>query len=162
MSTSNPFGAVPPANPDRIVSLDALRGFDMLWILGADELVYEIGKQNHSPAMNLIVKQMTHNVWEGFAFYDLIFPMFVFIVWVSLVFSLSKLIATSGQSMAMRRIIFRAAALYLLGILYYGGASHVWPNIRLVGVLQRIALCYLATGLMFTFFKPRKLMIVAV
>ena len=149
-------------NPDRIVSLDALRGFDMFWILGADAVVYAIGETNHSPITDLIVKQMTHNKWEGFAFYDLIFPMFVFIVGVSLVFSLSKIIAVSGTSTAVKRIVFRAIALYLLGIFHYGGASNVWPKIRLVGVLQRIALCYLAAGLLFTFFRPRTLAIVTV
>lgn len=149
-------------NPDRIVSLDALRGFDMFWILGADAVVYAIGEINHSSTASLIVRQMTHNEWEGFAFYDLIFPMFVFIVGVSLVFSLSKIIAVSGRSTAVKRIVFRAIALFLLGIFHYGGASNVWPKIRLVGVLQRIALCYLAVGLLFTFLRPRTLAIITV
>ena len=117
MYTSAPSpsaGVSPLANPDRIVSLDALRGFDMFWILGADAVVYAIGETNHSPITNLIVKQMTHNKWEGFAFYDLIFPMFVFIVGVSLVFSLSKIIAVSGRSTAVKRIVYRAIVLLTL------------------------------------------------
>jgi len=159
---SSNAGPSPLANPDRVVSLDVLRGFDMLWILGADELVHAIGRQNHSPFVNGLVKQMSHNAWEGFAFYDLIFPMFVFIVGVSVVFSLSKLVAVSGRSVAVKRVIFRAIILYLLGILYYGGAANIWPGMRLVGVLQRIALCYLSAGLLFIFFRPRTLAIVAV
>ena len=152
----------PLDNPDRLVSLDALRGFDMFWILGAGALVEAVGERTHSRTTDLIVDQMSHRKWEGFAFEDLIFPMFVFIVGVSLVFSISKLIATTGQGVAIRRILFRSISLYLLGILYYGGASHLWPKIRLVGVLQRIALCYLATGLLFTYFRPRTLAIVTV
>lgn len=160
-STSSNAGISPLANPDRVVSLDALRGFDMIWILGADELVHALGKTNDSSIMKRIVDQMSHKSWEGIACYDLIFPTFVFIVGASLVFSLSKLIAVSGRSAAVKRIVFRATALYLLGILYYGGASNQWPNIRLVGVLQRIALSYLGAGLLFTFFRPRTLAMIA-
>ncbi len=163
-STSSTAGPSPLANPDRVVSLDVLRGFDMFWILGADELINKLGKTNHSSIMNGIVSQVNHHDWEWthFSLYELIFATFVFIVGTSLVFSLSKLVAVSGRSAAVKRIFFRATALYLLGILYYGGASHEWPNIRIVGVLQRIALSYLGAGLLFTFFRPRTLAIVAV
>jgi predicted acyltransferase len=162
MSTSSLPSSAPLAPTDRVVSLDALRGFDMFWILGADALIHAIGETNHSRFMNVLVEQTDHRNWEGFAFYDLIFPMFVFIVGVSLVFSLSKTISISGTAAAVRRIIFRSILLYLLGILYYGGMANEWPKIRLVGVLQRIALCYLVAGLLFTFFKPRTLAIVTV
>src|SRR4051812_37596760 len=90
------FDYAPPSPPspgkERLVSLDALRGFDMFWILGADAVIEELGKVNHSHAVDVIVKQGDHVPWEGFHFYDLIFPLFVFIVGVSLVFSLSKII----------------------------------------------------------------------
>jgi predicted acyltransferase len=160
------FDYAPPALPslgkERLVSLDALRGFDMFWILGADTVIEELGKINHSRAVNVIVKQGDHVPWEGFHFYDLIFPLFVFIVGVSLVFSLSKIIARGGKKAAVKRIIIRFFALYIFGLLYYGGFDRALrPDFRYMGVLQRIALCYLAAGLLFIFFRPRTLAIIA-
>jgi predicted acyltransferase len=152
----------PLDNPDRIVSLDALRGFDMFWILGIEGVVEAIGKLNHSPWSATLVDQMTHRKWEGFVFEDLIFPMFVFVVGVSLVFSLGKMLATAEPAVAVKRVVFRAAALILLGIIYNGGVSKVWPNVRLAGVLQRIGLCYLAAGLLFIYCRPRTIAIVTV
>lgn len=150
----------PPAG--RLVSLDALRGFDMLWILGADAVVHDLAKVRQGPVLRMLDAQMTHKPWEGFAFYDLIFPLFVFIAGVSLVFSLSKRIQTEGRAAAARRVVVRAAILFQLGILYYGGFSKHFADIRLLGVLQRIALCYLAAGLLFCWMRPRGLVAIAV
>src|SRR5437016_2679477 len=112
------FDYAPPALPtlgkERLVSLDALRGFDMFWILGTEAVIEELGKVNHSRAVNVIVKQGTHVPWEGFHFHDLIFPLFVFIVGVSLVFSLSKIIAQKGKSAAVKRVVIRFLALYII------------------------------------------------
>ena len=60
------------------MSLDALRGFDMFWILGADALVHALSRMSANPVTNFLGAQLTHKDWEGFAFYDLIFPLFVF------------------------------------------------------------------------------------
>jgi predicted acyltransferase len=154
------------APSERLVSLDALRGFDMFWILGADVLVRAIAdavtKSGHSVKwLQVAHEQVDHVPWEGFHFYDFIFPLFVFIVGVSSVFSLTKIIANSGKSAAVKRIIIRSVILYLLGIFYHGGLANYWWQIRFVGVLHRIAICYLVAGLLFTFFRPRTLAIVA-
>lgn len=145
-----------PASP-RLVSLDALRGFDMFWILGADAIVRGLGEMTQAAPLNFIAAQLSHKQWAGFAFYDLIFPLFVFIVGVSLVFSLTRTIAEHGRAVAVKRVLIRAAVLFLLGIFYSGGLTARWPDIRLLGVLQRIALAYGATGLLFCFFRPRQL-----
>jgi predicted acyltransferase len=150
-----------PARIERLVSLDALRGFDMFWILGADAVIEELGKVKHPHFVDRIVEQGDHVPWEGFHFYDLIFPLFVFIVGVSLVFSLTKIITQNGKRAAVKRIIIRSVALYVLGLLYYGGMETSLHPMRFVGVLQRIAICYLVAGLLFTFFRPRTLAIVA-
>ena len=156
-------GTVPPLPPqDRVVSLDVLRGFDMFWILGAEELFSAIRKTNEASFVQKFCDQLEHVEWAGYHFLDLIFPTFVFIAGASLVFSLSKAIGASGQGAAVRRILFRGVTLYLLGLLYYGGAANVWPKIRLVGVLQRIAICYTVAGLLFIYLKPRTLAIIAV
>src|SRR5207249_4354622 len=151
---------VPPAVSTRLMSLDALRGFDMFWIIGAEELFHALYKMSDRGIIRTLAEQLTHEDWEGFHFYDLIFPLFVFIVGVSLVFSLGKTIETAGRSAAVGRVIRRGVILFVLGIFYYGGFSHDWPNIRLMGVLNRIALCYLFAGLIFCFFRFKGLLAV--
>jgi predicted acyltransferase len=136
---------------ERLMSLDVLRGFDMFWIVGADALVQGLRKLGGNWLIDGIAKQLEHVEWAGFHFEDLIFPMFVFIVGVSLVFSLNKTIEQKGKAGAAVRIVRRAVFMYLLGIFYYGGFSGAFHDIRLLGVLQRIALSYLFTGLLYTF-----------
>lgn len=141
------------------MSLDALRGFDMLWIMGGDSIGHAMSQMEPAGVVGLLNTQLNHVAWEGFRFYDLIFPMFVFIVGVSLVFSLTKLQEREGRTTAVRRVIRRTVILYLLGIFYYGGWGKGIEDIRLLGVLQRIALCYGAAGLLFLYFKPRGLVV---
>jgi predicted acyltransferase len=143
------------AKPARLMSLDALRGFDMFWIIGADALVEGLRKVSDHSLVQGVAHQLEHVAWAGFHFEDLIFPMFVFIVGVSLVFSLSRAIEQKGRSGAAVRIIKRAALMYLLGIFYYGGFGTPFEGIRLLGVLQRIALAYLFAGLIFCYFGQR-------
>jgi predicted acyltransferase len=147
--------AQPPTQ--RLVSLDALRGFDMFWIVGAEELVRGLQKISKGGPIGIIAEQLHHKSWEGFHFEDLIFPMFVFIAGVSLVFSLEKTIRQEGRGTAVLRILRRSAILFFLGILCYGGFSTTFQNIRLLGVLQRIALCYLFSGVLFCYLKPKAL-----
>lgn len=157
MASSSPTLPPPAA---RLVSLDALRGFDMIWILGADALVRGAAKLWDIAPLRIVGEQLQHKEWAGFAFYDLIFPLFVFIVGTSLVFSLTRLVEQHGRAEAVKRVLRRAVLLFLLGIFYSGGLSNAWPGVRLLGVLQRIALAYAATGLLFCFFKPRTLAVV--
>lgn len=153
----SPSAAGEPATerPGRLMSLDALRGFDMFWIVGADELVEGLRKLGDNRPVQLAATQLEHVKWAGFHFEDLIFPMFVFIVGVSLVFSLGRTIAEKGKTGAAVRILRRALLLYALGIFYYGGFSTPFHEIRLLGVLQRIALAYLFAGLIYTFTSLR-------
>jgi predicted acyltransferase len=137
------------------MSLDALRGFDMFWIVGGDTLVSALRPFGQNGVIGGLADQLEHVSWAGFHFEDLIFPLFVFIVGVSLVFSLDKAIERDGRSAAVRRIVRRAVVLYLLGILYYGGFSTPFDKIRLLGVLQRIALSYLFAGLIYCFLGLR-------
>lgn len=145
------------SRPGRLISLDALRGFSMLWIIGAREIVGGLN-QLHFPGALAVSHQLSHSSWHGFTFVDLIFPMFIFIMGVSLVFSLQKRIER-GDS---RRDIFlhvlkRSFLLFLLGVFYNGGLSqsHLLENLRLTGVLQRIAICYLLTATLVLTTSPR-------
>jgi predicted acyltransferase len=146
----------------RLVSVDALRGFDMFWIIGAGALVGALNNMSQTPVTRFLATQLCHVAWEGFHFEDLIFPLFVFIVGVSSVFSLTKALEQGGRKAAMIRIFRRGALLYLLGIFYYGGMSNPWPDIRLSGVLQHIAIAYVAAGLLFCFLRLRGLAIACV
>lgn len=155
METSTGSGAKVATTGRRLVSLDALRGFDMFWIIGAGALVGALNRMGQTPATKAIGAQLQHAPWEGFRFYDLVFPLFVFIVGVSMVFSLGRLIEEAGRKAALLRILRRTVVLYLLGIFYYGGVICNWPEVRLLGVLQRIALAYMGAGFLFCFLKGR-------
>lgn len=137
----------------RLMSVDALRGFDMFWIIGAAGLARGLKDISDTGPVKFLHDQLGHVEWEGFVFYDLIFPLFVFLVGMSAVFSLSGILERSGPATAYKRIVRRFLILYLLGIIYYGGFSKGWGDIRLLGVLQRLALCYLFVGLIFCRFN---------
>ncbi|MBU6399839.1 MAG: DUF1624 domain-containing protein [Verrucomicrobia bacterium] len=141
----------------RLLSLDALRGFDMFWIIGADELVHGLRKLSDAGLIQSLADQLEHKAWQGFHFEDLIFPMFVFMVGISLVFSLTRTIAQEGRAGALKRIVRRTVLLYLLGVFYYGGFGTPFERIRLLGVLQRIALCYGFAAVLFCYLKPKGL-----
>ncbi len=149
--------STPVLESQRLMSLDALRGFDMFWILGADSLVYALHELSPSAPTAFLAKQLDHAEWQGFHFYDLIFPLFVFMMGVSTVFSLTKIIATEGRAAAVKRVLRRGILLFVIGLIYSGGFTNPWPDMRLMGVLNRIALCYTFGGLLFIFFRPRTL-----
>jgi predicted acyltransferase len=144
------------------MSVDALRGFDMFWIIGADSLVYALSRMTQSRPTSFLADQLDHAEWEGFHFYDMIFPLFVFIVGVSLVFSLTKTIQQAGRAEALKRVFRRGILLFIIGIFYSGGFTSPWPDMRLLGVLNRIALAYFFAGLLFCFLKPRALVAIGV
>lgn len=146
----------------RLMSLDALRGFDMFWILGADALMVALNKLGHCAPTQFLATQLSHSEWQGVRFYDLIFPLFVFIMGVSTVFSLTRIIQREGRGAALTRIVRRSVLLFALALIYSGGAMSPWPDLRLMGVLNRIALCYFFGGLMFCFLPPRALVGVVV
>jgi predicted acyltransferase len=156
-STSSTLSPEPVGATGRLLSLDALRGFDMFWIIGGDVLIQALHKLSGNPIISGIADQMEHKDWRGFAFEDLIFPLFVFIVGISIVFSLGKAVERGGRGEALKRVFGRFVVLYVLGWFYYGGTNNPVDNMRFVGVLQRIAFCYLFGSLLFCFFKPRAL-----
>src|ERR1700755_3449033 len=74
----------------RIYSLDALRGFDMFWIMGAEEIFHSLAKVTGLPVWMTISEQLTHPDWNGFHFYDLIFPLFLFLAGVATPFFVGR------------------------------------------------------------------------
>ena len=144
----------PPSLTQRIMSIDALRGMDMFFIVGMEEVFEALSKMfPMSPSLNA---RLQHAPWAGFHFYDLIFPLFAFIIGTSLVFSLSKAVAIEGKGATTRKVLKRSFILFILGVLYYEGIHDGIQHIRILGVLQRLALCYCGAGLAFVWLGLRR------
>src|SRR5262245_60049934 len=156
------------AGADRVASVDAVRGLAVFFIIAGDELAWALydlstGRQGIvSKVIGSFSEQMMHADWEGFQFYDFLFPLFIFVTGVSIVLSLPGLVAREGQWAAHRRVLQRSLLLFVLGLIYYGGVSTLWPDMRLLGVLQRIAICYLVTSLLFLNVDARGLVVACV
>ncbi|HTJ00488.1 MAG TPA: hypothetical protein VL527_16530 [Dongiaceae bacterium] len=145
-----------PLPTQRLMSIDALRGLDMFFIVGMEEVFEALSRMfPMTPTLN---DRLQHAPWAGFHFYDLIFPLFAFIIGTSLVFSLSKSVAKVGAAGTSSKVLKRTLILFLLGIVYYGGLDEGVHHIRLLGVLQRLALCYGAAGLAFVWLRPRQML----
>jgi len=152
---SAPTPTPPSAPPQRLVSLDALRGFDMFWILGGDALAYALARTWTFPPFTWAADQLEHVTWAGLHFYDLIFPLFVFMSGASMAFALDRILAEQGRGAAIKRVLGRSLILFLIALFYSGGFRGEWPDMRLLGVLNRIALAYGAAGILYCYLRPR-------
>jgi predicted acyltransferase len=139
------FSNDPPALPasPRLLSIDALRGFDMFWIIGGDTLAIALAKWGKWSFSQQIEDQLEHVPWDGFRFYDLIFPLFLFVVGAVLPFSLASH-RQRGESTGRIywRILRRTVLLFALGLIYNSLLQFDFQELRIAGVLQRIAICY--------------------
>ena len=133
----------------RLVSIDALRGFDMFWIIGGGAVFSSLHKIFDNPITAFTTNQLEHAEWQGFHFEDLIFPLFLFVVGAVLPFSVLRRIER-GQSRTSvyLHILKRTAILILLGLILNGLLRFNWPQMRWPGVLQRIGLCYFFAALL--------------
>jgi len=143
----------------RLASIDILRGFDMFWIVGGAGFIASVLKFFGPAVQNALIPQLHHAKWEGFHFYDLIFPLFVFITGMSAVYSLQNILKSNGIKAAYKRLIRRTILLYLFGIIYYHGIENGYEQIRLLGVLQRLALTYFFTGVIYIHFNLKGIVI---
>ena len=147
----------------RVVSVDALRGFNFIWILGGDGAMWALDQMttDKGPVVSgvghFLGLQLTHVPWEGLRFYDFVFPLFIFITGVAIVLSLPRLVEREGLAQAHLRVLRRGLTLYVLGLIYYAGVRDGFDEVRYLGVLQRIAICYLFASLMFLNFNLRGL-----
>jgi len=139
----------------RLYSLDALRGFDMFWIMGAEGIFSEMAKASPNPFWNAIANQLTHPAWNGFHMYDSIFPLFLFIAGAATPFSVGREMEkgkTKGQLLA--RVIKRGLILVLLGIIYNNGLElKPLSDIRFGSVLGRIGLAYMFANIIYIYTK---------
>lgn len=154
----------PSSSAQRLVSLDALRGFDMCWILGLGGVFEALAKQfiPGTALAQLIDTQFKHVNWEGFHFEDLIFPLFLFIAGVSMPLALPKRVARDGRIGAMKHLIIRALIIFVLGVIYSGGMSKGFDNIRWMGVLQRIGIASAVAGMLSLVLQTRGLVVATI
>jgi len=132
---------VPEQPAKRLRSIDTLRGFDMLMISGAGSFIFLLHGKTNWPWVDALAMQFEHPAWNGFTFYDFIFPLFLFIAGVSIPFSLAKgLHQGLPKSALYRKAFVRMLVLIGLGILDKNAPTPYldWSQIRFVGVLQRI------------------------
>ena len=146
MDTNSPKAAM----AERLMSLDALRGFDMFWIIGGDRMVRALTQDTDSGFLENLAVQFEHAGWQGFRFEDLIMPLFLFIAGVAIAFSFSKRLR-SGQSKKQlySHIIVRVVILWILGMIAQGNLLkfdlsqlHLYCN-----TLQSIAAGYLIASI---------------
>jgi predicted acyltransferase len=138
----------------RMVSIDALRGFDMFWIIGGDAFFRALFKLSDAPWAAALKVQLHHTKWDGFTFYDLIYPLFLFIVGVSMPFAISKRLQRGdSRSDLYAHIIKRTLVLLAFGLIYNQILELNFDNFRWTGVLQRIALCYFFAAIVFMNFR---------
>ena len=135
---------------ERLVCVDALRGFDMLWIIGGAEVLINLGKASGIGFLGNLGVQFDHS-WGQFHFYDLIMPLFLFIVGVVMPISFgNRLKRGDSKKELYKHIIKRVVVLYILGLIASGhlltfdtSKMHLWTD-----TLHAIAVGYLVSSIL--------------
>jgi predicted acyltransferase len=154
-----PVESPPSPIAKRLVSIDALRGFDMLLIAGADVFFHQISGKTGFAWVDAVANQFHHPAWVGFTFYDFIFPLFLFISGVSIPFSLGKAMAQGmSKNEVYKKAFVRMLFLIALGILDKNAPFPFfdWPHIRLGSVLGRIGIAGFVTVVLYLNFSSLK------
>ena len=130
-----------PTNPipgtQRLVSLDAFRGAVMAFMIMV----------NNNGSEHVAYAQLRHSEWHGWTLTDTVFPSFVWIVGVAITLSLGKRLAAGiPRSRLLMTALRRAAILFVLGLAVYAFPHFSLSHQRILGVLQRIAICYLVAS----------------
>lgn len=143
--------AVGPAIPGRLMSVDALRGFDMFWIIGGHGFALALAGVLYDQIPPGVYYHLSHPKWTGFSAWDLIMPLFLFIVGVAMPFSFARRIEqghSTGQ--LYRKIVVRTLILFVFGMVAQGhllefdlSKLHIFCN-----TLQAIAVGYLVSGIL--------------
>ena len=134
----------------RLVSLDALRGFDMLFIMGGAGLIASLAEWFPCDFTAVLAEQMEHVEWNGLRHHDTIFPLFLFIVGISFPFSLAKQRGQGRSEWAIhQKVLVRGLLLVFLGMVYNGLLDFDFENLRVASVLGRIGLAWMFAALIF-------------
>lgn len=126
---------------ERLVSLDAFRGLTMALMV----VVNNAGSE-------AIYHQFKHAEWNGWTIADTVFPSFLWIVGLAITLVLGRKVeAGISRGKLMRQALRRSAILYVLGLIVYVAPRYDLSTQRILGVLQRIAICYLVATVIFLF-----------
>ncbi len=124
----------------RLISLDVFRGATILGMI----LV------NNPGSWSYVYGQLGHAPWHGATFTDVIFPFFLYIVGVAIVYAFSKRLEMNApKSELYKKVITRTLIIFALGLFLNGFPYFNFGEIRIMGVLQRIALCYFFASVIF-------------
>lgn len=135
---------------NRLLSLDALRGFDMFWIIGGEGIIHALKKLTGLPIFIWMSDQLEHAIWNGFHFYDLIFPLFLFLSGATMPFSLTRQLEKGvPKNKIYMKVLRRALLLVLFGVFYNGQRDWHPENIRYASVLGQIGIAYLFAAIIF-------------
>ena len=146
----------------RLMSLDALRGADMLFIMGFSSAVISfcawIGLKDC-----WLATQMTHVAWHGFRHHDTIFPLFLFLAGVAWPFSYASQEAKGRTTAAiLRKIGLRVLALFFLGMVSANFFAFKFETYRYDSVLAHIAVCWAGAALLYMFVRSWKVRVAIV
>jgi predicted acyltransferase len=136
--------------PERVLSIDALRGFDMFWITGGKPVLVAFLGLFVVEMPEWLDYQLSHPAWEGFSAWDIIMPLFLFIVGAAMPFSFSRRIEAGAQKRDLYvRMLRRVVVLWILGMIAQGrlldfdlSTLQLFSN-----TLQAIAVGYLVAGI---------------
>ena len=146
-----------PIGASRLMSLDALRGFDMFWIIGGAAIFQAFAKIFPGAPADRIVAQLEHVPWQGLHFFDWIWPLFMFIMGVAMPFSLAKRRSAGATDREIyAHAAVRGVILFVLGMVAQGNLlafdlSKLHPC---YSVLHGIAAGYLIAMVVLVNFRP--------
>ena len=148
----------------RLESLDALRGFDLFFLVALGPLMHSLARTANVEWLNESMWVFSHVSWEGFSPWDLIMPLFLFMSGISMPFSLSRYKSISDKRPLLRRLAKRILLLWIFGMMCQGNLLALDPNTIYLSsnTLQAIATGYLITALLFLFTSRRTQIITAV
>lgn len=133
---------------ERLYSLDILRGFDMFWITGGAYLFAELAKFTNWGFLNTFSHQLEHAEWSGFALWDLVFPLFMFIAGVAIPYALlAKREKGISKPVLYKKVTRRLILLVVLGFVYNGFLRLDFENMRYASVLGQIGFAYFFASL---------------
>ncbi len=147
----------------RLKSLDALRGFDMFWIIGGGAVVEGLAKAWHTPLLNAIVPQLEHVRWQGLHCWDLIWPLFMFIVGAAIPFSIARRRAAGASSRSLfLHALWRSVVLFAIGMATQGNLLEWDLSVfrPCYSVLHGIAAGYLIAVIVVLSVRPRRRVVV--
>jgi len=148
---------IEPKIQERLQSLDVLRGFDMLWIIGGGSLIVALAETTKWGWLEVIAEQMEHVPWAGFHFEDLIFPLFMFISGVAIPYAITAKVEQGvKRKLLFNKIFKRGIILVFFGIIYNGALKRGFSDMRVASVLGQIGLGYLFAATIVLYTKSYK------